>query len=216
MLLAREHMRPEGELEEDHIVVTVTQPMETSYAMACQVRKNMDAGIGYAYCFYGDSNGMPKICLFLQMLLVAPMLDSEENAGYRPRMNKLMERNTQDKVIADLESICAGQHMKIYLLKDPPALQYVIHNADSETDAVLYLKNKNSFIEWERGDSAYKIWGEMRKRLRLFADSSNSVFFGASGFDLKQCALYGTLKMEMKNKFPVIYERVIELCCDGL
>jgi hypothetical protein len=215
-LLDREQKRPDGELGEDNIVVNVTPPIEIAYATACQVRMNMDAGIDYTYCCHGGLGCVLRICQLLQMLLIAPMLDDANKAVYQCRMEKLRQKDIQDKIIADLEKICESQHLKIYLLPDPPELEYVIHNANSETDAILYIKHKDTFIEWERGDSAYKIWGEVRKRLGIYADSSNAVFCGASGFKVKEGDFYRILKNEMKKAFPVIDEKVVKLCCDGL
>lgn len=215
-LLEREQKRPEGELGEHYIVVNVTQPLETGYAAALNVRQNMEAGIDYTYCFHGGLDCVLKICQLLQMLLIAPLLENEEKADYSSRKVKLMQDSIQKQVIADLERICESQHLKIYLLPNPPELEYVIHNANSETDAILYVKHKDSFIVWEREKPAYVMWVEMRKKLGIFADVSSAVFCGAAGFDVKEKVFYGVLKKEMKKVFPGIDDRVLQLCCDGL
>ncbi len=215
-LLDREkHNTKGGELEESNIVVTVTQPLDILYTVARQVRVNMDDGIGYAYYFHGDTTRVTRICQLLQMVLVAPMLADEREAEFKYRLRKLMEKEVQAQIIKDLEFICAGQLLKIYLLPNPPELQYVIHNATSETDSILYLKHKGTFVEWERGVQAYKLWGEMRKSLGICTVPSNVVFCGAPGFDVKKGDFYTTLKSEMKRFFPGIDEQVVKLCCEG-
>lgn len=215
-LMDREKPHPTGELEEGHVVVTVTQPLEIGYAAARQVRENMNGGIAYAYYFHGDPTRVPRICQLLQMVLLAPMLADEREAEYKCRLSKLLRPETQAQIIADLKFTCEEQLLKIFLLKDPPELQYVIHNATSDTDAILYLKHKDKFIEWERGEPAYKIWEERRKSLGVCAVPSNAVFCGTSGFNVKEDPFYGTLKIEMRRSFPGIDEKVIELCCDGI
>lgn len=216
ILLAREQKKPEGDLEEGYIVVNVTQPIETGYVMARQVRNNMNAGIDYIYCFHGDLTGVPRICQFLQMLLLAPMLHDEKDAEYSRRREMLLDVNTQDRIIRELEGICSSQHLKIYLLKDPPEMQYIIHNANSDSDAIRYVMHKDKFIEWERGEAAHKIWSDLRKRYESSKDLSNAVFCGASGFNVKEDVFYGNLMKEIKKSFPKIHEMVAKLCCDGL
>lgn len=214
-LLDRERMSPNGELGEDHVVVTVTQPFKINYEMACQVRKNLDAGIDYVYCFHGDLVGIPKICQFLQILLLAPMLGCAEEFEYSSRMKKFQELSTRHIMLQYLESICQRQNLKIYLLKDAPKIQYVIHNATSRNDAIFYLNYRDEFIEWETGESAYSIWLEMRKTLGISPDESSALFREGRDFNLKDHVFSGALKNEMRKQFPGIHEEVLKICCEG-
>jgi len=215
-LLDREQKRPDGELLEDHIVVYETQPSEIDYTTAYQIRKNMDAGIEYAYCFHGGLDCVERLCRLLQKLLVAPMLNDEEREDYSKRKMKLLQEDTQNKIVEELIKISKGQHLKIYLLPNRPELEYVIHNAKSATDAVLYIKHKDTFILWERGDSAHKTWAEVKARLGDCVYLSNAVFCGASGFNIKEDAFFKILKREMRKAFPGIdEENLINICCDG-
>ena len=209
-LMAREKKRPAGELEEGHVVVTVTQPLEITYAAACQVRGNMKVGIGYAFYFHGDPDRLTRICRLLQMLLLAPMLEGEQEAEFACRLEKLQRAAIQAQILDDLKFMRDTELLKVYLVARAPALQYVIHNATSETDAILYLKRRDHFIEWERGGPAYQIWQEVRRRFGA-DDVSQHVFRGTSGFDLKESDFCGALRKEMRNCFPGIDGQVMEL-----
>jgi hypothetical protein len=210
-LLAREKLHPDGELEEGHVVVTVTQPLEITYAAARQVRENMNKNIRYAFYFHGDSTRVPRICQLLQMVLLAPILANEREAEFGARLNILRQAKNQTRILEDLKQICELQQLKIYLVASPPALQYVIHNASSDTGAILYLRRRDQFIEWERGELAYKIWGEIQKRLGIYDVSPHALFCGTSEFDVREKAFWGTLRCEMERCFPGIYKNVLAL-----
>jgi hypothetical protein len=214
-LLEREKLQPEGELVEDQIVATITQPFEINYTAAFQIRENLDHGIGYAFYFHGYPAGVQRICQLFQLVLLAPMLANPQEAEFGCRLRRLLEPATKAQIIKDLKLICEHQLLKIYLLQDPPELQYIIHNANSEAEAALYLKHKeNKFIELERGEKAYRIWTGLEKSLGHCDIPSNAIFCGTSGFEMKE-DFYKTLKIGIKKSFPDIDGEVVELCCAG-
>ena len=102
-------------------MVTAIQPVENKYRPALQVRKNIGNGVRYVYFFHGDRNSPQNICRLLQMVLLAPLFDSEnEGDNFAARQKKL--KGNQEKVLEDLRTICKTQTMIIVALPESPIL----------------------------------------------------------------------------------------------
>jgi hypothetical protein len=217
-LLDREKLQnkdPGGELFEDQVVVASIQPVELGYDAALQVKKNIDDGVRYVYFFHGNMDGARKICMLLQMMLLAAMLDREKASDFAIRESTLKEEATQTRIVTDLTKICDRESLKMFFLPAAPNLQYCIHNATDVYKAVLYFKHGDKFIEWETGSRAYQFWEEVRQKQGIDSDPPRAIFHGASGFRVKEDPFYRTLKQEVLRYFPGIQEKVTKLCFDG-
>jgi len=213
-LMKREKQKS-GDLREDQVVVASIQPLELNYEEALQVKTNIDAGVSYVYFFRGDADGATKICKLLQMMLLAPMLDREKAGVFAMRESKMTEEPIQRKIVEGLKEICERDSLKIFLLPEAPSLQYCIHNATSVYYAKLYFKRGDVFIEWEEGPGAYNFWKGERQKLGIASPPPPGVFYGVSGFDMKE-SFDKSLKREMVKFFPGIHEQVTKLCFDGM
>jgi hypothetical protein len=169
------------------------------------------------YFFYGDTDGAQKTCRLLQKVLLAPMLESEpENADkFSVREGKIRDKDNQQRILDDLKRICDQGSLTIFFLPRTPKLQYVIHNATSAYEAVLYLRHDNDFIQWETGQKARDFWAEIREIYRIDIDFCSSVFQGLAGFEVIAPPFYKTLENEMRRYFPEIHQQVLSLCCEG-
>ena len=115
-------------------------PLEVGYKAALQVKKNIDDGIRYVYYLHGNPDDAQKICRLLQMMLLAPMLDPNKPIGYRYLQSEV--KQNKNRIVQDLEQICARESLKIFFLPGSPELEYLIYNADSVDKAVLYFKHR--------------------------------------------------------------------------
>ena len=205
-----------GELLMDQVVVASVQPLDVDYAPARQVRQNIDAGnIRYMYFFQGNSDGAEKTCQLLQMVLLAEILKTQEEADdWRGRMTKIA--SNQDQILADLKRFCLEERIKVFFLPTPPALQYCIHNAANDKSAKMYLKHDEEFIEWASGKDAYQFWNEVRQgRGAIDPLPPKAVFFGLPGFNVDEGSFFSTLERAVGIYFPGIEKEVMRLCLKG-
>lgn len=216
-LLEREKSRAEGgELLEDQVVVASVQPLDVSFDAARQVRKNIDKfHIRYVYFFEGSLDGAEKTCQFLQMVLLANILQSQSDVDDWPgRLEKL--KNNLTGIKQDLEQLCKMGMIKIYFLPEAPALQYCIHNATNDKSAKIYLKRREEYFEWELGPGAYQFWAEVRKaRGAVTPQPPRAVFYGVPGFNISDGDFFKTLKNSVRLYFPQMEEDVMRLCLRG-
>jgi hypothetical protein len=204
-----------GELFEGQVVVASIQPLELSYEAALQVRNNLDGNIRYVYFLPGDQDGAEKISQLLQLVLLARLLgSSEEAAHFESRRERVA--NNLPKIMEDLKQICLGESIKVCFLPARPDLQYCIHNATDDKNAKLYMKHGEAFIEWESGDEAYQFWNDVRTRQGIAEpDPPYAVFYGATGFNLRENVFLRTLKGKLGKYFPGIQEEVMKWCLEG-
>lgn len=188
-------------------------PLEVGYKAALQVKKNIDDGIRYVYYLHGNPDDAQKICRLLQMMLLAPMLDTNKPIGYRYLQSEV--KQNKNRIVQDLEQICARESLKIFFLPGSPELEYLIYNADSVDKAVLYFKHGDKFMQWETGENAHRFWAEVRQEQGISSGEPHAIFLGASGFNVREDAFYRTLKYEIARYFPGIDEKVAKLCFDG-
>jgi hypothetical protein len=205
-----------GELEEGQVVVTAIQPVEVKYRPARQVRRNIDHGVSYTYFFHGDGNSPQNICRLLQMVLLAPLFESENEADdYAARLKKL--RENQERVLGDLKAICEAQTMTIVALPEPPILQYCIHNAKNVDTATAYLKYGEKFLQWAKGKQAHDFWNEVEKRHAVEPKATLALFYEAKpGLSGKKRDYYCGIESYMAKYFPGIDNQVRQLSVEGI
>jgi hypothetical protein len=216
-LLEREKATGEGgDLFMDQVVVASVQPLDVGYEAARQIRNNIYNGnIQYIYFFQGDDNGAKKTCQLLQMLLLADILKTQEEANnWQNRLAKV--KSNQAEISRDLEKICTYGMIKIYFLPEAPALQYVIHNAGDNVHAKIYLKREQEYFDWESGAAAYRFWNEVRKaRGALTPEPAKAMFYFVPEFKLHQRGFVNTLNTVVDVYFPGIKDDVVNLCLNG-
>jgi len=204
-----------GELLMDQVVVASVQPLDVDYEPARQVRRNIDAGnIRYVYFFQGNGDGAEKTCQLLQMVLLADILKTQNEANdWRGRVAKIAKY--KGEIRNELTRICKEGRIWIFFLPTPPALQYCIHNAKSDKSAKLYLKHGDEFIEWASGPEAYQFWCEVRQAQGAFDPLPPKVFFGVPGFNVQEGTFFSAMKQHLASYFPGIDEEVMDLCLNG-
>jgi hypothetical protein len=216
-LLEREKSIEEGgDLFMDQVVVASVQPLDVGYEAALQIRNNIDKGnIQYVYFFQGDDNGARKTCQLLQMLLLANILKTQDEANdWQGRLEKVGSNHTEIKL--DLEQLCKNGMIKIYFFPEAPALQYIIHNAGDNVHAKVYLKRKQEYLEWVSGAEAYQFWNEIRKtRGALAPQPQKAMFYFVPELNVLQADFVNTLNTVVDRYFPGIKDDVVNLCLNG-
>jgi hypothetical protein len=221
-LLERERLEPQGELQEDQVVVASTQPLELGYEAILQVRDNLDNNIRYVHFFQGDDNpqggsdAADKIPQLLQLLLLARILKPGEETLFPKRRETAKVH--RDKILEVLKDICMNDKLNIYFLSERLDVEFCIHNAASDRWAKLYFKRgaRDEFIEWHSGNDAYQFWLSMKKAKFTHTDSPDAVFYGTRDFPLDEGGPFlKSLKARMQNYFPDFGEEVFRLCFKG-
>jgi hypothetical protein len=115
-----------------------------------------------------------------------------------------------------LQQIRDNETLKICFLRDEPALEFTIHNANSRSTARAYLKRDKNFIQLLEGDEAYKLWGYLKKWCEK--ELPPGIFHSTNQCDIHQFTMSGgekfskSLDRELRRHFPDIHETVKDLC----
>jgi hypothetical protein len=210
-LLEREQLEPDGELQEDEVVVASLQPLELNYSAASQVRKNLDGNIRYVYLFQANNDTADKIPQLLQLVMLADKLNPSVDNTFE-RRRELVKANG-DEILRGLKETAENDKLNVYFLNESIDLEYCMHNAISDRFAKLYLKRGDDFFEWKSGWPAYNFWNEIRKKKGADTqDPGASIFHGTNDCQLKEGAFLRTLAMGMRKYFPDIGDQVLALC----
>ena len=217
VLLLREKKRSEGgDLYEDQVVVASIQPLDVTYSAAQQIRRNIDGNIRYVYFIPASDECAEKICLLLQLVLLAEAFDTEVDAdSYQNRRQKVEEEPAG--VLEKLERMCRDGSIQVFFLSVSPEMQYCIHNATDETNAKQYVKHRNAFIEWASGKEAHQFWVDVKQRKPEVLDPKPvyALFHGLAGVDVSDGPFFRCLQREFARYFPGIEDRVLGLCLRG-
>jgi hypothetical protein len=215
-ILKRERMENVGGLlREDQVVVASVQPPELEYAVAKQVRQNMDNNIRYVYFFHGNQDAIDKIPQLLQLLCLTEFLDEKDAGSFKTRNNLITTHH--DEIIKLVKDMCYDDKLNIFFLSDPVYPEYCIHNAASDRASRLYYKRDDDYyIEWASGGNANRFWRAVKKENRVDSpDSPDAIFHGGREFELNDGSFRRALAMSMRKYFPDIAEIVMGICLNG-
>jgi len=148
------------------------------------------------------------------MLLLADILKNQAEANdWQCRLAKV--KSNLAEIRLNLEKLCT-QGIKIYFLVEPPALQYVIHNAGDIRYAKIYFKREQEYFEWESGAWAYRFWNQVRKaRGALTPQPPKAMFYFVPEFKSYQGDFVNILNSVVDVYFPGIRDDVMNLCLNG-
>jgi hypothetical protein len=217
VLLQREKKRSEGgDLYEDQVVVASIQPLEVTYAAARQIRKNVDGNIRYVYFIPASDECAEKICLLLQLVLLAGVFGTESDADSYQKRRQMVQQDPAG-IFQKLERLCRDGSIQVFFLAVTPEMQYCIHNATDETNARQYVKHRDEFIEWASGKEAHQFWVDVKQRKPEVSDPKPpyALFHGLAGVEVRDGAFFRSLQREIGRYFPGIEERVLDLCLKG-
>jgi predicted nucleotide-binding protein len=215
-ILKRERMvNVGGVLREDQVVVASVQPPELEYAVARQVRMNMDNNIRYVYFFQGNQDAADKIPQLLQLILLADFLKEKDAGSFKTRTDLVTSH--RDEIIELVKDACIYDKLNIFFLRDRVYPEYCLHNAASDKAARLYFKRADDYyIEWASGEEAYTFWRAVKYQNRVDKlDSPEAIFHGGCNFDLNEGGFITTLTRGMRIYFRDITEIVMGLCLSG-
>ena len=146
----------------------------------------------YVYFFEGSFSGAQiEPAVVMQHVLLAHLLEGKKDPDDEKVREELIRKPaTRDQVITDLRLICQKKKIRIFFMPSKPSLQFVIHNAEAEEDALLYLKHEGAFIFCDKGSDAMNFWQEIQKLHNIGPQLPQAVFFGSAGFDVKAGSFY--------------------------
>ncbi len=163
------------------VLIHATQPMELDHALARTVCENMSADVSYSYFFEAEPSGI-SFFSSLVSTLAAAQLDAPESDMNADQWSTFMGRKSNlDKVRTALKTM--QKQLRIYLLPKRPDLEFCVHNAKHENEAICYLRHSaDIFVEWFRGQNAKYMAEELRAK--CFPRPQKMVFQGSQGYDL--------------------------------
>ncbi len=210
-LLERQQLDPDGELEEDEVVVASLQPLELNYNAASKVQRNLNNNIRYVYIFQANNDTADKVPQLLQLVLLADKMNPTSDNTFERRRQLVKENN--DAIIAALKDISYNDKLNVYFRNESIDIEYCIHNAISDRFAKLYLKRGDEFFEWKSEWPAHNFWNEVRQKKGTdTSDPGAAIFHGTNDFELKEGPFLRTLAIGMRKYFPNIGDQVLSLC----
>jgi predicted nucleotide-binding protein len=177
-----ETAQPDGNLllEPDSVAVVVNSVEPVEYRdpnFAVTVLNNIKAGAKYEY-FYGDfPNNIAATTNLLQTLAMAELMLQDMPAKQRPQVMK----EHWSAIWDNLQLMQEG--LSIHFRKRPP-LQFCVHNALSEGDAICYLRyDGDKFAKWAQRESAKAIAEELTSSC-MTRDKLSCIFHSTVDFRL--------------------------------
>jgi len=209
----------ESKLNKFQVVVNAKQPSEAAeFKRAVQVKKNMDKNIYYKYFFYAETGGALSISQFLQNILIADLVKTEEDStkteDFIFRCEKI--KNNSDEVLSILWDICNFGRLRIYFFQTIPSFEFCIHNADAP-DAKAYIKYEENYIEWYEGQKANIFANNLWKQLEkcCLYEPSHAIFMNTRCLNILEQPIRDNLDLELNKHFGGISDLVKNICYRG-
>jgi hypothetical protein len=182
------------------VLIHTCQPLELNHDLAKTVCENMSADISYRYFFEAEAGSIKFFSSLIRTLAAAPIHVRDPEKLNSERWRDLMRVNEQN-VIRALKIM--RSQLRIYFLARKPDLEFCIHNATHENEAICYLRHTaDSFVEWFRGESAKYVADRLKTKC---FDDEDMVFQGSAGWDLysqEHRSFLRELKEDTLRKFP--------------
>jgi predicted nucleotide-binding protein len=196
------------------VLIHATQPMELDHDLARTVCENMSTDVSYSYFFEAEPDGVAFFSSLVSTLaaaqLDAPPGSDMNSAQWREFMG-------QKENVDDVRNALTTMHkqLRIYLLPERPDLEFCVHNAKHENEAICYLRHSaDIFVEWFQGQNAKYMAEELRKK--CFPRPQKMVFQGSQGYDLysqeHQDFREELIKMTVARFPHDLEDRVKEVC----
>jgi len=190
------------------IVVNSVQPVETQdYDIANIVRANMFAGVKYEYFFEGGRN-TDFIANLIQTLAISGI---PNQTMPNPHGRKEITEKYQEHVKANL--LLLQQNLSIHFRQRPP-LQFCVHNANRDADAICYLSYKGSgFVEWLFSRDAVDVATELTNSC-LTRERHKYIFHSTRDFPLNKHKkfMFDLRTMIMQRFSQTIHDDLKAIC----
>jgi len=214
-LMDLEKRKPGGQLlnsDAVEVLIHVTQPLELDHDLAKTVCENMRGDISYCYFFYAENDGVQFFSSLVSTLAAAPIDPTEPGPINIDGWRDLMQLN-EDTVSKVLDTM--RKRLRIYFKPKKPDIEFCVHNARHENDAICYLRHSaESFVEWYKGKSAKYIADELKSTC---PPPRRIVFQGSGGWHLYDEAnrkFLDLLRYEIQGRFPdgALTNKALEVC----
>jgi predicted nucleotide-binding protein len=162
------------------VLIHATQPMELDHDLARTVCENMSADVSYSYFFEAEPT---SVAFFSSLVstLAAAQLDAESDLNSDEWKDFMGKEENLAHVLRALKTM--QKQLRIYLLPKRPDLEFCVHNAKHENEAICYLRHSaDIFVEWFRGQNAKYMAEQLRAK--CFSRPQKMVFQGSQGYDL--------------------------------
>jgi predicted nucleotide-binding protein len=164
------------------VLIHATQPMELDHNLARTVCENMSTDVSYSYFFEAEPDGVAFFSSLVSTLAAAQLDAPPESDMNSDQWREFMGEGEN---VEDVKRALKTMHkqLRIYLLPERPDLEFCVHNAKHENEAICYLRHSaDIFVEWFKGQNAKYMAEELRKK--CFPRPQEKVFQGSQGYDL--------------------------------
>jgi len=164
------------------VLIHATQPMELDHDLARTVCENMSTDVSYAYFFEAEPDSVAFFSSLVSTLAAAQLKAPPGSDMNSDQWREFMgQGNNVEDVRKALKTM--QKQLRIYLLPERPDLEFCVHNAKHENEAICYLRHSaDIFVEWFQGQNAKYMAEELRKK--CFPRPQEMVFQGSQGYDL--------------------------------
>lgn len=166
------------------VIVHSAQPMEKEdREFAKIVQRNMSEEVFYIYFFEADELSLTELPSLIRTLATAGLKVDIATVNIEFWKGKMVETDTNKASVRDcLKKM--KDHLRIYLLENTEQVQFCIHNANFEKDAICYLSYPPHFVEWCDKNPATKMADKLMKKGSPKFPDPKQIFNGSITFDL--------------------------------